>query len=193
MIGKIFSVLAITSTVTAMITGNCAELCKGIIEGASKSVSVTLSLMGMMVLWNGIMNVLKESGAIGVLSKLMRPLLKGIFPSSFKNGAATEEITACISANLLGISNAATPLGIKAIEKMNHSNKSNKATDDMITLCLLGCSCFNLIPTTLLALRSSFHATVTYEIIPPIWICSGLCMLFTILISRLLRKKYEYS
>jgi len=189
MIGKIFSVLAIVSTVTAIITGNCAELCKGIIEGASKSVSVTLSLMGMMVLWNGIMNVLKESGAIGFLSRLMRPLLAKIFPHSFKAGEASEEITACISANLLGISNAATPLGIKAIEKMNAYNKSNKATDDMITLCLLGCSCFNLMPTTLLALRSSFNAKITYEIIVPIWICSGLCMLFTIFTSKLLKLK----
>ena len=193
MIGKIFSVLAITSTVTAIIMGNCAELCKGIIEGASKSVSVTLSLMGMMALWNGIMNVLKESGAIGALSRLMRPLLKWIFPSSFKNETATEEITACISANLLGISNAATPLGIKAIEKMNDGNRSGKATDDMITLCLLGCSCFNLMPTTLLALRSSFNAAVTYEIILPTWICSGLCMMFTIFISRLFRRMYEHT
>ena len=193
MIGKIFSVLAISSTVTAVIMGNCAELCKGIIEGASKSVSVTLSLMGMMALWNGIMNVLKESGAIGALSRLMRPLLKWIFPSSFKNETATEEITACISANLLGISNAATPLGIKAIEKMNDGTKYCKATDDMITLCLLGCSCFNLMPTTLLALRSSFNAAVTYEIILPIWICSGLCMVFTIFISRLFRRMYEHT
>ena len=193
MIGKIFSVLAISSTVTAVIMGNCAELCKGIIEGASKSVSVTLSLMGMMALWNGIMNVLKESGAIGALSRLMRPLLKWIFPSSFKNETATEEITACISANLLGISNAATPLGIKAIEKMNDGTKYGKATDDMISLCLLGCSCFNLMPTTLLALRSSFNAAVTYEIILPIWICSGLCMVFTIFISRLFRRMYEHT
>ena len=114
MIGKIFSVLAITSTVTAIIMGNCAELCKGIIEGASKSVSVTLSLMGMMALWNGIMNVLKESGAIGALSRLMRPLLKWIFPSSFKNETATEEITACISANLLGISNTSLVSKLKS-------------------------------------------------------------------------------
>ncbi len=193
MIGKIFSVLAIISTVTAIITGNCAELCKGIIEGASRGVTVTLSLMGMMVLWNGIMNVLKESGAIGFLSRLSRPILTKIFPSSFKNGTATEEITACISANLLGISNAATPLGIKAIEKMNVNNKSDKATNDMITLCLLGCSCFNLMPTTLLALRSSFNAKITYEIILPIWISSGLCMLFTILISKLLGARNERS
>ena len=143
------------------------------------------TIMGMMMLWSGIMNVLKESGIIGKLSKILRPILKTVFPKSFKSGVATEEITACVSANLLGISNAATPLGIRAIEEMNKTNKSEKATNDMITLCILGCACFNLVPTTILALRSAFEAQIIHEIIVPVWICSGTCMIFGILLSKI--------
>ena len=185
MIGKIFSFLAIFSFISSVFTGNTESLCNGIINGASRSVTVTISIMGMMMLWSGIMNVLKESGIIGKLSKILRPILKTVFPKSFKSGVATDEITACVSANLLGISNAATPLGIRAIEEMNKTNKSEKATNDMITLCILGCACFNLVPTTILALRSAFEAQIIHEIIVPVWICSGTCMIFGILLSKI--------
>jgi len=191
MIGKIFSILAIFSFTTAIFTGNIVELCNSIIEGAQRSVSVALSIMGMMILWSGIMNVLKEGGIINKLSKLLRPVLKRIFPKSFKDNVATDEITACVSANLLGISNAATPLGIRAIEEMNKSNSTDKATNDMITLCIIGCACFNLVPTTILALRNAYGAVINQEIIIPVWICSGICMIFGVLLSKMFGVKNE--
>ena len=191
MIGKIFAYLAIFSFLASIFTGNTEALCKGIIDGASRSVTVTFSIIGMMMLWSGIMSVLKESGIISRLSILLRPVLQRIFPKSFKSGVATEEITACVSANLLGISNAATPLGIRAIEEMNKINKTEKASNDMITLCIIGCACFNLVPTTVLALRNAFNAQITYEIIVPIWICSGMCMIFGILLSKIFGIKNE--
>ena len=186
MIGKIFSFLSVISFITAILTGNTEAVCKGIIDGASKSVTVAFSLMGMMALWNGIMNVFKESGAIKKLSKILSPILKKIFPKSFESGQGSEEITACISANLLGISNAATPLGIRAIEELNKGNKTNKATNEMITLCIIGCACFNLLPSTVLALRAAYNAKITFEIILPVWICSGTCMGFGIILSKIL-------
>ena len=191
MIGKIFSILAIFSFTTAIFTGNIVELCNSIIEGAQRSVSVALSIMGMMILWSGIMSVLKEGGIINKLSKLLRPVLKRIFPKSFKDNVATDEITACVSANLLGISNAATPLGIRAIEEMNKSNSTDKATNDMITLCIIGCACFNLVPTTILALRNAYGAVINQEIIIPVWICSGICMIFGVLLSKMFGVKNE--
>ncbi|MBQ8393047.1 MAG: hypothetical protein IJX51_04660 [Clostridia bacterium] len=193
MIGMIFSVIAFTSFVTACITNNMESLCQGIIDGASKSVSVTFSLMGMMALWSGIMNVLKESGCIKLLSKILSPILRKIFPDSFSKGVAKEEITACVSANLLGISNAATPLGIRAMEELNKNNRDSKASNDMVTLCVMGCACFNLVPTTVLALRTAHGAQITYEIIVPVWICSGVCMIFAVLLSKLLGRRNDNS
>lgn len=188
MIGKIFSVFAIISVITALFTEKTRDLCQGILDGASKSVTLTLSLMGMMVLWNGIMNTLKEVGLVNKISKKLNPFLKIIFPNSFSKNIATEEITLCIGANLLGVSNAATPIAISAMNIMDKDNSSTIASDDMISLTLIGCFCFNFIPTTLLTIRGSHMAEINYELIVPIWICSGTCMILSVFLSKIASK-----
>lgn len=193
MLGKCFSILCIISFIFAIFCGNMADVSKSILDGAEKSVTICFSLVGVMTLWNGIMEILKESGIIKILSKILKPVLKVIFPRSFKNNNATEEITACISASLLGVSNAVTPLAINAISKMEKGVKKECATNDMIMLCMLGCACFNIIPTTIIALRESNGASITYEILVPVWICSLACMIIGIVLCRLLGKIYGDS
>lgn len=188
MLGKCFAVICIISIIFAIFTGNISVISESVITGASKSVNLVFSLIGIMALWNGILNVLKEAGFIEKLSRLLRPILKLIFPKSFKENIATEEITACVSANVLGISNAATPLAIKAIEKMNEKEKSSVANADMITLAILGCCSFNLVPTTIIAIRTALGATITYELIVPVWICSGICCIIGIFLARIFGK-----
>ena len=188
MIGKCFGILSCVSIIFAIFCGNLEELNTGILEGASKSVTIVFSLLGVMIFWNGVMEVLKDAGIISRLSKLLRPILKFVFPSAFKENKATEEITACISANLLGLSNATTPLALNAIEKLNEGRKSEKASNDMITLAILGCACFSLIPTTVIGIRLLNGASITYEIIIPVWISSGICMLIGIILSRIIGK-----
>ena len=188
MLGKCFSIFCISSIIYSLICGNLKDLCDSILKGASKSVTVVISIIGFMAFWNGIMEVLKSSGVISKISRLLKPILKHIFPKSFKENVATEEITACISASVLGLSNATTPLALSAIEKMNAGRKSNKATNDMVTLSILGCACFNLIPTTIIAMRVSQGASITYEIIVPVWICSFVCMTVGIILSRIVGK-----
>ncbi len=190
MIGKCFSILCITSFVFALINGKTAEVSKSILAGCEKSVTLCFSLIGAMMLWNGIMEILKESGVIRAFSKLLAPILKLIFPRSFKNGYAIEEITVCLSAGLLGVSNAVTPLAIEAISKMERGVKKEYATNDMIMLCMLGCACFNVIPTTIIALLDGKGAQFSYEIIFPVWICSFICMTVGIILCRILGKIY---
>ena len=186
MIGKCFGALCIISIIFAVFSGNLEGINKGILDGAQKSVETTLSLLGIMVFWNGVMEVLTDCGIISVLAKLLKPILKIAFPKAFKNKQGDKEITACISANLLGLSNATTPLAINAIEKLNEGRSSDKASNDMITLCMLGCSCFCLVPTTVIAIRSAMGASITYEIILPVWIVSGACMIVGVLLSRIM-------
>ena len=188
MIGKCFGILSCFSIIFAIFCGNLEKLNAGILEGANKSVTLIFSLMGVMVFWNGIMEVLKDAGVITRIAKILRPILRFVFPSAFKENKATEEITACISANLLGLSNATTPLAINAIEKLNEGRKSEKASNDMITLAILGCACFSLIPTTVIGIRLSHGASITYEIMIPVWISSGVCMIIGILLSRSIGK-----
>lgn len=188
MLGKCFSVLIVISFIFAAFCGNMNELCSGVLDGAAKSVNVCLSLIGIMALWNGVMQVLKSCGVMSKLSRLLAPALRLVFPRSFKEGVATEEITACVSASVLGIANATTPLALCAIDKMQGSRKSDIATNDMIMLCMLGCACFNIVPTTVIALRMGAGASITYEIIPAVWICSGICMLLGIILCRIMGK-----
>ncbi len=191
MLGKCFGVICIISVIFALLNGNLNSISSGLFLGTSKSVDLILSLVGIMGLWSGILNVLKDSGVIRGISKMLKPILRLVFPSSFKNNIATEEITACVSANMLGISNAATPLAIKAIEKMNKNN-STVATNDMITLAVLGCSSFNLIPTTIIGIRSALQSQITDKLIIPVWICSGTCAILGIFLSRTLGKFSKY-
>lgn len=188
MLGKCFSLLCIVSFFFGIFKGDMKLLGDSILQGATKSVTIIISIIGFMALWNGVMEVLKDCGFISKLSRLLKPILKHIFPHAFKTGEGCEEITACVSANILGLSNATTPLALSAIDKMNKGRKSNKATNDMITLCVLGCACFNLVPTTVISMRLSQGASITYEIIVPVWICSFICMMLGIILCKLIGK-----
>ena len=188
MLGKCFSILCIVAFIFGAFNGSMESVSKSILEGADKSVTLCISLIGVMALWNGIMEILKESGIIKRVSRPLTPVMRLVFPSAFKSGIATEEITACISAGVLGVSNAVTPLAINAISKMERGKRKGVATNDMIMLCMLGCACFNIIPTTIIAIRQKMGATYTYEIIVPVWICSFACMVIGILLCRLMGK-----
>ena len=189
MLGKCFSVLCIVSFAFALAFNNMSEVSKSILSGCERSVTLCISLVGIMALWNGILEVLKESGIIKKLSIFLSPILKRIFPRSFESGCATEEITSSISAGLLGVSNAVTPLAISAISKMERGKKGY-ATNDMIMLCMLGCACFNVSPTTVIGLREAENAKITYEIIFPVWICSFICMSLGVILCKVFGKIY---
>lgn len=186
MLGKCFSVLCVIALIFGLLFGNMGEVSKSILEGADKSVKACISLIGIMALWNGIMEVLTESGIIKGMSRILKPVLRLVFPSAFKSGKGSEEITACVSAGVLGVSNAVTPLAINAVSKMERGKRKCYATNDMIMLCMVGSSCFNIVPTTIIAIRQNMGATYTDEISVPVWICSGVCMIIGIILCRLL-------
>lgn len=188
MIGKCFGILCIISIIYAIFTGNIASINDAILSGAAKSVSAIISLLGIMVFWQGTMAVFEKSGLIKLVSKVLRPVLRLVFPRAFKTGQGAEEITLCVSANMLGIANASTPLAISAIGKLSIGHNSDKATNDMIMLSVLGSCCFCLVPTTVIALRVGCGASITYSIIVPVWIVSGACMLCGIILSRIVGK-----
>ena len=185
MLGKCFLVIVALSLVFALVTGNLTSLAGAAIDGTARAVEIIISLTGMMCLWCGIMNVFKESGLIEKLSRLLSPLFRLIFPNAFKSGVAKEEITFAVSANLLGIGNAATPFALSAMKKMDDASGSSFATDDMVTLVCLACSPFNILPTTLIALRRASGSLAPYRIIVPVWICSGVCAALTVILCRL--------
>lgn len=186
MMEKCFFVLVSISIIFAISTGNLQDVSNAVVDGATKAISLVLSLAGAMCLWSGIMEVLREAGAVQKLSRILSPILRRVFPKTWESGQGSEEICAALSANILGIGNAATPLALSAMEKMQAANPNKeRATDDMVTFAVLGASSLDLLPTTLIALRRTAGSAAPYKIILPVWICSLVCAVAGVLLSKL--------
>ena len=180
----LFSVLI--SLVFSFINGNVGMLGEAIIEGASSAVTLTLSLMGMMCLWGGIMRVLSESGASERLARLLSPVFSRVFKEAYRTGVGKKEVCTSVCANMLGIGNAATPLALSAMGKLDKVNeKKGSASDDMIALAVLNSSCFCLIPTTVIAMRTAAGSDAPSEITAAVWICSGAGAVLSCVLCRL--------
>ena len=186
MLGVCIFVITAVSVVTAVFTGRLPALSEAAVDGAGQAVTLTLSLLGMMTLWGGVMRVLTEAGVIRYLSRLLSPVLRLVFPRAFRTGCAREEITAAVSANLLGVGNAATPLALAAMAKLQAENPTpDTATDDMVTLSVLATVSPSLLPTTLIALRRAAGASRPFEILLPVWITSVSCAAAAVLFCRM--------
>ena len=187
MVGRIFGVLGVVAFVYACFTGRTAALSVAVTEGAASAVTLTVSLVGMMMLWNGIMEVLRGARVIERFARCLKPLLRFLFPNACRNGCDAE-LSAALAANLLGIGNAATPLALRAMKRLDDINPTpGVASDDMATFTVLGCAYFSLLPSTVIAMRQAAGAAEPFAILPPVWICSSLGMLLGVIFCRLLR------
>lgn len=189
MLGKIFGALCVISLICAAATGRLEGLGAAAAQGAVSAVTVSLGLLGAMALWNGIMRVLDAAGATKALAAVTAPLLRLVFPDAYRKQRGIPEITAAVTANMLGLGNAATPLSIAAMKVLaeNGGDKvvsESRATDEMVTFAVLSTASLDIIPTTLLALRTAAGSVAPDEILVPVWICSGLCACAAVLFAR---------
>lgn len=188
MIGRIFGVLCLLSLVFGIACGNVTQVANAIPDGAAGAIRVVLSLCGMMCLWCGLMEVLRRAGMIRRLSRLLAPVLRLFFPEAFRTGEGAEEISANVSANLLGLGNAATPMGLSAMEKLQqHNPHPERASGEQITLILLNTASLTLIPANLLALRRAAGSADPFSVMLPIWLTSVCCVGAVLLLSVIVR------
>lgn len=186
MISKCFVTITLFSLIWAMFSGNFGALTNAVIDGAARSVSLSVEMCGMACFWCGVMEVFKDSGILDRFCRIMSPFLRRIFPDAWKSGKGQREIVSCISANLLGIGNAATPYALSAMHELDSVNSQPlKTTADMAMFTLLGTASFNLIPTTLITLRRSAGSLKPYSIIVPIWISSVICAALAIVTAKI--------
>ncbi len=190
MLGKIFGILCLLSLVFGLCNGNAPQLGSAVLDGAGRAVEVLLSLGGMLCFWGGMMRVWKEAGVMTWLARRLSPLLRPLFPIAAERGEGLEEISANLSANLLGMGNAATPMGLAAMEKLQrHNPHPERASAEQITLVVMNTAAFSLLPTTLLALRRAAGSAHPYAVMPPIWLVSLGCTVLAILLCRLPQRK----
>ena len=189
MLGKTFSLMVVVSFVCALFTGNVERMSSQAVTALSDAVGLCISLMGMMCFWNGIMNVLKDSGLVRYLSVLLRPLINFIYGKKDMSDGLLYSISASMCANFLGLGNAALPLGINAMNEFDKKNRNRgTACDGMIMFCVLNTVPFQLIPSTLIAMRSRYGSNNPFDVIVPIWISSLMINVFAVIVCKMLAK-----
>jgi spore maturation protein A len=138
------------------------------LEGAGTAVEIAIGLIGIMALWLGVMKVAQEAGITNIIARLVRPITRRLFPKIPEEHPAIGAMIMNIAANMLGLSNAATPLGLKAMEELDKLNPNKgEATDDMCTFLVINTSAITLIPATAIAIRASLGSSNPQMIIIP--------------------------
>lgn len=171
MLSCIWSGMIIISLITAFFTGRISEVSSALMTGAGDAVALTISLMGIMCLWTGIMHIAENTGVTEFVAKLLSPLMKILFPK-LKDKRAKDAIIMNMTANMLGLSNAATPLGLKAMQELKRLSDGKTATDEMCMFIVINTASLQLIPSTIIALRQAAGSVTPTDIIIPVWICS---------------------
>ncbi|MDD3766608.1 MAG: nucleoside recognition domain-containing protein [Eubacteriales bacterium] len=184
MINYIWGALMLISLVTAFFTGRLEAVTKAAMEGAGEAVSMSLSLLGVICLWTGMMKIAEEGGLINLFAKLLKPVIKFLFPGLPPNSSAADAIVMNMMANILGMANAATPLGLKAMKELDRLKKSSRASDEMCLFVVINTASLQLIPSTLIAMRGGSQNA--FEIIIPVWIASFLTLTVGIIAAKIL-------
>ena len=173
MMNVIFAGIILFSFVIAALTGRMPQLSEAAMGQAGEAVTLVLSLTGMLCLWSGLMKIAQESGLTELLSRLLSPVTKRLFKGLRPNGEAVNAITMNLIANFLGLGNAATPLGIRAMCEMAKEQRADgAATNDMAMFVVVNTASIQLIPTTTAMLRMQAGSAAPLDILPATWIAS---------------------
>ena len=168
----IFIGMMAISVIAACFLGKGSALAAAIPQGAQAGITLAISIAGSICLWTGVGKVMEKAGFTKFLSKLLRPLLRKVFPSTQKDSALAGYLSANICANFLGLGNAATPMGIQAAKRLAAKNKNQTASHELCRLIVLNTASIQLIPANVAAVRTSLGCPTPFDILPAVWITS---------------------
>ena len=155
-------------------SGRGAQLGAAAAQGVQQAVDFCLTVGGMICLWSGVMELMRRCGIAGGLSRLLRPVLRRLFPHAARDVQALDALSMNVSANLLGLGNAATPAGVRAAQAMARELRGDAASDELCLLVVLNTASIQLLPVTIAAVREAAGAAVPFDILPAVWV-SSLC------------------
>ncbi len=185
MVNVIWAAMIIIGIVFAMVNGTMDKVNEAIFEGAKEAVTLCIGLISVLVFWLGMMRIAEEAGLLKKLSRLFKPLISRLFPEVPNNHPAMGYILSNMIANLFGLGNAATPLGIKAMEEMKKLNGGkNEASRSMITFLAINTSSITLIPTTVISIRMNYESANPTEIVGTTLVATVCSAIGAILIDR---------
>ena len=181
----VWAAMAVCSVVCGLITGRTGAVSAAALEGAGAAVQLCISLAGILCLWSGFMEILKRTGLEAHLARLLRPVLRRLLPRACRDGETMAAVSGNLSANLLGLGNAATPLGIRAARRMSLGAEGT-ASDELCRLVVLNTASVQLLPTTVAGVRAACGAETPFDILPAVWLRSILSVSVGLLVCRLL-------
>ena len=173
------------SLVFGVLTGNLDAVAEAALDGARSAIELSISMAGVLCLWSGVMEVMNASGVSAGLARLFRPLLRRLLPEACKDQETLAAVSANVSANLLGLGNAATPLGIQAARRMARGC-GGVASNELCLLVVLNTASIQLIPATIASVRSAAGCRTPFDILPAVWLASVLSVAVGLLTAWLL-------
>lgn len=183
----IWAAMVAVSVICALATGRMDAVASGALEGAAAAVELCLSMMGVMCLWMGIMEIMRRAGLSEKLARLLRPVLRRLYPDFAGDKAVMDNIAANVSANLLGLGNAATPLGMEAARLMSRRSPG-VASDSLCMLVVCNTASIQLIPTTVASVRAAAGCATPFDILPAVWFASAISLTVGITAAKLFGK-----
>lgn len=188
MLNNIWPVFILVSIFYSFFSGNLDKINMTITNSTQDALNLTLTLIGITCLWSGIMEIASNTNIVKYLSKILKPVINFLF-TDINNDKAFSKITMNIIANILGLGNAATPLGLQAMDELQKDNiEKNKLSDNMMMLIVLNTASLQVIPTTVIAIRASLESTNPTRIIFPVWISTICAAIVGIFFTKLIIK-----
>ena len=192
MLNIIWPVFIIVAFIYAFFSGNIDKVNSEIFESTKSAVELSITFFGTMCLWNGIMQIAYKSKLIDKIVRILNPIIKKLFPEINKNEKIKKEISMNIVANILGLGNAATPLGIKAMTSMQEINKKKDTlSNSMMIFIVLNTASLQIIPTTVIAIRTSLNSNNPTSIVAPVWGASICSIIIAVIVTKIMIKKQE--
>ena len=187
MLNLVWPIFIIISFSYAIFSGNLQNLNSSIFDSVESAVNLSITMLGTMCLWSGIIHVAENTNIMKIMNRLLKPIIRFLFPEIKENIKAQNEISMNMVANILGLGNAATPLGLKAMETLQEENKNKqKLSNSMIMLIVINTASIQIIPTTIIAIRSSLGSQNPTSIIVPVWIATICAAIMGITVTKLL-------
>lgn len=190
MLNFIWPIFIIISIIYSILAGNVDAINNGLFSSCESAVQLTITFFGTICLWTGLMEIVKSTSIINKLKRLLGPIMKILFPKINKKDSAYDEISMNIIANVLGLGNAATPIGLKAMEKLQQRNiNKDVLSDEMMMLIILNTASIQIIPTTVIAIRNSLGSANPTKIIIPVWIATICAAIAGIISTKIIINK----
>lgn len=192
MLNILWPIFIILSFLYAIVSGKINEVNNGIFESVADAVELSITFLGTICLWNGIMEIAKNTTLMAKITKMLKPLINFLFPDLKNNESAKQEVSMNIVANIMGLGNAATPLGLKAMKTMQKDNKKKDTLSNaMMIFIVLNTASIQLIPTNVIAIRASLGSDNPTSIILPVWIATIIAAMVGIFFTKMLIKRVK--